>query len=408
MYKIIVFFLLLLATTPMQLYAQVNPQEGYIITNENDTIQGTIDYLTDARNVKECLFQKRGEKGYKSLSPTEIKGYRLAGDGIYYVSRLFTDGEKQELLFAEYLIQGGVSLYRYYYDDNNYFGFVDDNGKEVIIRDDNLNNDLGAYNQKLQERRQKMQEVNALMYQDKTIASRMWKMDLTSNGLTELVRQYDEQYCTYAGDCIVFRYDRKKAASVSRRFYAGAGINYAFYEAPNNSVRHRTDYSGNKYSGMAPSFFVGTDFMFPRFSKYFTAHLELSYTPHRYEASKVMLEGGNPKMSANEIAVRFGASYAFSHSGRIIPYVKGGLHLAWNSGIKEKNVVFMHDNYSRQIEKTTGDLVYDNELRGGIYLGAGADIGHIRVNALWKKAKSSFNCLNEKGCGILTIAYLFK
>ena len=30
------------------------------------------------------------------------------------------------------------------------------------------------------------------------------------------------------------------------------------------------------------------------------------------------------------------------------------------------------------------------------------------LNTLWKKAKSSFNCLNEKGCGILTIAYLFK
>ena len=60
--RITVLFLLLLATMPMQLAAQVNPQKGYIITNGNDTIYGTIDYLTDARNVKECLFQKNGEK----------------------------------------------------------------------------------------------------------------------------------------------------------------------------------------------------------------------------------------------------------------------------------------------------------------------------------------------------------
>ncbi|MBR6715444.1 MAG: hypothetical protein IKI83_03260, partial [Prevotella sp.] len=60
----------------MQLAAQVNPQKGYIITNGNDTVYGVIDYLSDARNVKACLFQRNGESGYKSLSPAEIKGYR--------------------------------------------------------------------------------------------------------------------------------------------------------------------------------------------------------------------------------------------------------------------------------------------------------------------------------------------
>ncbi len=93
MKKGIIFFLLSLAAMPVQLAAQVNPQKGYIITNGNDTIYGTIDYLTDARNVKE------------------------ADDGIFYVSRLFNDGERQELLFAEFLLQGGVSLNRYYHDD---------------------------------------------------------------------------------------------------------------------------------------------------------------------------------------------------------------------------------------------------------------------------------------------------
>ena len=82
--------MLLLAMISMRLAAQVNPQKGYVITNENDTVYGTIDYLTDAQNVKACLFQKAGESEYKSLSPSDIKGYRLADDGIYYVSRLFS------------------------------------------------------------------------------------------------------------------------------------------------------------------------------------------------------------------------------------------------------------------------------------------------------------------------------
>ena len=66
-----ILFLLLLATMPMQTTAQVNPQKGYVITNGNDTVHGTIDYLTDARNAKACLFQKRGEEGLsRSRRPT--------------------------------------------------------------------------------------------------------------------------------------------------------------------------------------------------------------------------------------------------------------------------------------------------------------------------------------------------
>ena len=401
-----ILFLLLLSTMPMQTTAQVNPQKGYVITNGNDTVHGTIDYLTDARNAKACLFQEKGEDGYKSLSPTDIKGYRLADDGIYYVSRMFNGGERPEPLFAEFLIQGGVSLYRYYYEDYNYFGFVDEGGKEVVIRDDKLNSDLGTYNKKLQDRRQKVQEVNALMHHDNTIANRLWKMDLTSNDLTELVRQYDEQYCTSAGECVVFKYDKKKASAVSRRFYVGAGVSYASYAAPDYDARRNSSFSGNTYSGIAPTFIVGADFMFPRFSRFFMAQMELSYTPHRYEASKEMLEGGNPKMTVSELALRFGASYAFCHDCRIRPYVKGGLHLAWNSGMKEKDAAFRYD-YGGDVRQTTGDLKYDNELRCGIYLGAGADVGRIRISALWKKAKSSYDGLNEKNCGILTIAYLF-
>ena len=50
MKRLLFISMLLLAMMPVQLAAQVNPQKGYIITNDNDTIYGTIDYLTDARN----------------------------------------------------------------------------------------------------------------------------------------------------------------------------------------------------------------------------------------------------------------------------------------------------------------------------------------------------------------------
>ena len=405
MKKVIVCFLVLLATMSSPLAAQVNPQNGYIITNEYDTIYGTIDYLTDARNAKACLFKKKGESDYRSLSPSDIKGYRLADDGIYYVSRMFDADGKKELLFAEFLLQGGVSLYRYYHDDNNYFGFVDVDDQEVIIRDDKLNSDLGSYNVKLQDRRKKVQEINALMSRDNTIADRLWKMDLTSHDLTKLVKQYDERYCTESGDCIVFQYDKKKASAVKRRFYVGVGASFASYEAANNVYRSNLLYTGNTYSGIAPTFLVGADFLFPRFSRQLMVQVELSYTPHRHKASKEMLEGGNPKMSTNELAGRIGLGYNFCPDSYIRPFVRGGLHMARNSEIKEKEARFRYDQ-NQKIEDKTGDLLFDNETRFGLYLGAGVDIGHIRVSGIWKKAWSNSNGLDEKSCVIVSAAYV--
>ena len=405
---------ILLAIVSIKLAAQVNPQKGYVITNENDTIYGTIDYLTDAQNVKVCLFQKAGESEYKSLSPSDIKGYRLADDGIYYVSRLFNgivEGEqRQELLFAEFLLQGGVSLYRYYYDFYNYFGFVGSDGKEVIIRDDKLNENLTTYNYKLQVRRQKVQEVGALMNRDQTIAGRLWKMDLTSEDLTNLVKQYDEQHCTEQGECVLFRYDKKKTTTVIPRFYVGAGISYASYDSPSYGVGkvYSVMYSEYSYSGIAPIFFVGADFQFPRFSRNLNAQVELSYTPHRYKSSDVNSNGDHPEMNINEIAARMGLSYVFNPESRIRPFVKGGLNLSWNTGMKEKNVDYKYKiKDDMPVSYGTGDIEHSKGLKAGIYLGAGIDISHIRLSAFWKKAFGGNDGLNENGCGVLTAAYIF-
>ena len=412
--KRINLILLLLAIMSVKLTAQVNPQKGYIITNNNDTIHGTIDYLTDAQNAKSCLFQKAGESDYKSLTPADIRGYRLADDGIYYVTRLFTGGEEedqqQELLFAEFLLQGGVSLYRYYYDYYNYFGFVGSDGKEVIMRDDKLNEDLQTYNHKLQVRRQKVQEVNAIMNKDNNIANRLWKMDLTSEDLTRMVKQYDEQHCTEQGECVLFRYDKKKTATVKHKFYAGVGISFASYDSPSHDITssNSTIFSEYSYSGIAPTFFVGTDLRFPRFSRNLQAQVELSYTPHRYKSDKVSSNGEHPEMTINEVAARIGLNYIFSPDRRIRPFIKGGLLLSWNMNMNEKNLDFKYKkDYESPVSYGNGKLDYGIGTKAGIYLGAGVDISHIRISALWRKALGGKDGFKEKNCGILAIAYIF-
>ena len=84
MKKMIIWSVLCLL--PMQMSAQVNPKEGYIITNEGDTVRGTINYLKDEENAKACQFKKAGEHTYKALTPSDISGYRLAEEDIYGIT----------------------------------------------------------------------------------------------------------------------------------------------------------------------------------------------------------------------------------------------------------------------------------------------------------------------------------
>ena len=86
--EIVRYALVLLFLIPsLQLLAQSNVREGYIITLQDDTIHGEIDFRTSAMNMKRCVFRKKGDTSFKTYLPGEISGYRFTSNGIYYVSK---------------------------------------------------------------------------------------------------------------------------------------------------------------------------------------------------------------------------------------------------------------------------------------------------------------------------------
>ncbi|MBQ7419805.1 MAG: hypothetical protein IJV17_03570 [Prevotella sp.] len=117
------------------LYAQVNPMQGYIITNENDTIRGVIDYRSDEHNVRECIFQKEGSGEFTVYSPADIKGYRFENNGAFYVTKTVDINKKPLQLFAEYLLKGGVSLYYISTNYVNYYYFEGEDGKTGLVKE---------------------------------------------------------------------------------------------------------------------------------------------------------------------------------------------------------------------------------------------------------------------------------
>lgn len=407
MRKMIIWSVLCLL--PMQMSAQVNPKEGYIITNEGDTIRGTINYLKDEENAKACQFKKAGEGTYKTLSPSDISGYRLADEGIYYVSRVVKSDDVVQRLFAEFLVQGGVSLYRYSLNGETYFGFADMEGKEVVMREDKLNEDLTNYEKKLEARRGQVQQVGSVMSKDPTVAGRLWKMDLTSNALLKMVKRYNERYCTSEGDCVVFKSDTKKSRSVIPHIYIGAAASYAWFRSSAQTFNTLpvTISPEAKYSGIVPTVMVGADMTYPRQSQHLMTQVEISFTPYSIKADEQLVADKESSMKCTELALRLGVGYVFSQESSVSPFLVGGLSVRHQMSMEENNrVSILQKGKDSDIPFAT-DKDYRSVTHLGVYAGVGVNIGHLRLAAIYDLPFSGGSGLQMKSALTVGIAYRF-
>ena len=72
------------------LTSQTEYRPGYVITKEQDTLFGALDYRSDAIMSKRCRLQKGVD--FTDFSPEDISGFRFE-QGKYFVSRSI-DGEQ--------------------------------------------------------------------------------------------------------------------------------------------------------------------------------------------------------------------------------------------------------------------------------------------------------------------------
>ena len=240
--------------------AQTNPQPGYIITNENDTIRGTIDYLNDFRNMYTCHFRADGAHDFQKYKPGEISGYRLTNTGIFYVTRTFVVGHKEQTIFAEYLLKGGVSLYYARDAHTQYYYWVDEDGKVARMAYDGEKASMSADENTY--RKRMIVEVSQMLRKSPDAQKRLWKTNYSSTDLVDLTREYDEAYCTDAGECVQFVFDSKKKYGLKVSFRIEAGVDF-------NTVRNK-HYTGENWietSCATPYLGIGADFLIPRFSK---------------------------------------------------------------------------------------------------------------------------------------------
>ncbi|MBR6192207.1 MAG: hypothetical protein IKQ68_08630 [Prevotella sp.] len=213
--KNIIFVAALLMSLTVR--AQVNPREGFIITNQKDTVYGMIDYRTNDKNSQQCTFKADNASEYVTYAPGQIAGYRFKDSGKYYVSRDFgEDG----VFFAEFLVNGMMNLYRREVGYRKIYYLENENGE--VVRYENFDEHLD-YDER--EAKVRAQGLVSQVYKSQRAVDDVKFNKMSDKQMIKMVKDYHEDVCTSGDDCIQYEYDARKEGRISVRptVYVGGG-----------------------------------------------------------------------------------------------------------------------------------------------------------------------------------------
>ena len=351
-----------------KIYGQGNYRRGYIITNENDTIAGWIDYRTNVQNMSVCKFKTDESEETISYLPGEIFGYRLDEVGKFYVSKDITINGESRTVFLEYLVQGIMNLYHYidysFYEQNMaYYFFEDETGKMTPVTknpDKYVQKEDGRTG--IQEDYRYRGAIKYLFKDQNTILKEADNLGFNHQSMIKVAKEYHYQVCTTGEECIVFEAKKDKTGVAFKcSLYGGIQV-----------------YKG-KYSGTITSPVVGgkLNVIFPRLDKNlsFQADLAISKiqgtTTFNRENSPLVEHWTNEEngivynryLSYQEtdcifIPLQLGIKYFFGNA-KVRPTLAGGVLVA--SSIKRNNKI----KYTNQIPEGDTTLKPESSLIDG-------------------------------------------
>lgn len=354
--------LLMLSTT--KIMAQTNPKLGYVITNDGDTIRGNIDFRTNEKLSKQCVFWADGGSEGVTYEPGDIEGFRFDNGGKYFVTRRLNVTGEPELYFAEFMVQGMMNLYCVAYNRDEYYFFEREDGEmaQLTNRAFLTTSSLQDEEEKLQEKKEQYGKVKFLLKDSWKAASEMNEKDLSRKKLVKVVRDYHDDVCTDGSSCVVYEYNEKSDKS-RIRFKAFTG--FAYYSKERTVKQDLPDES---YHGGAFEIGLGVETDIERVTKGGSVEIGLAYTPKTKFEHNVLVRGGHePSRTVYErgrAATSIGVVKRFG-KGSIQPLVRGGGFYVLHFGNHETRYY---------TSKKIFDDTWDNTAFFGIYLGAGVQM----------------------------------
>ena len=139
--KVSLFLVFLFGAATLK--AQTNFLKGYYITTTRDTIHGYIDYRSEQRNYKFCVFRETLNSKSIRLDPENIVGFAVENKDFYEKNTFLSRSGEEMNGFFRVIVRGNLSLLRY---QSRYFarsleGEVFEISKRRIVSDGKVRED---------------------------------------------------------------------------------------------------------------------------------------------------------------------------------------------------------------------------------------------------------------------------
>jgi hypothetical protein len=229
---LIVLFAILHHTASSQL------REGFIINNNNDTINGYINFEGSLRNSIHCAFGLQLNGEVEVFKPEDIKAFRFI-DSKYFITREILVDNKPQKVFLEFLIKGRASILTYTQTVTyiRYFLLLEDDSLiELMNTNQEIFDDYNHYN------RDNKEYINLLKFYFRdcpSIQNEIETVFFDSKSLIKIAKVYHDRTCE-TGDCIIFE-DKDRHL----KFDFGFSANYINSNLTLNNSRPENVYPSN-------------------------------------------------------------------------------------------------------------------------------------------------------------------
>jgi len=356
--KLIIIALLLLASTDS--WAQRDFRKGYIITNQQDTIYGWIDYRGDSRNAKICSFKKTETEQATDYTSADITAYRFI-DSKFYVSRDIGSADAPNQVFLEYLVNGMAKLYYYRDDKTNDYYFIEKEDRFFELKVDRKEVEIDGITG--------IMTVKSYVGVLKALLN-VWEMNreiekakLDHSSLIDIARNYHEHVCTDGSECIV--YERKKPL-VALRIGPVIGADFSTLKLMDFKVeKYHLDPSTNLTIG------ANLNISMPRFNEKIFFQMQTMYTKYYFfDSFKTSYRATDVHIKSHVLQMGLALKYEYPKGKWRPTFAAGGVAI-WmpNGSIEEIRDSYYDDEVipSTVIEDFPTKFMYGFKVIPGIH-----------------------------------------
>lgn len=297
------------------IYGQNNYRHAYIVTLNNDTVDGYANFRSDILNLSECQFKQNiQDQKIETYLPSDIVGYTFIEDNKVYVSQKIKIDDSEKQVFLEYLVKGeSASLYFYEYKEMDNYSYV--NRKIFVVKD--IYGDLNVIS------KQDDQLVSgSTIKKDVAFRNELFKIlgyhadmqpilkktEFSRQSLTNAIKKYNDMTCDSPDACVVYKASTKVYLKFNYAFYVGARM---FKLTEFNPALDRINPENYTLGDANIKPEIGAQLMlsYPRVSNSLSLVIDIAFSQMKQEFNYIHSSDRLYKLSATTLDVGVGLKY---------------------------------------------------------------------------------------------------